>query len=468
MFGADAITRPNVGGNCHGVPALANLLVALEQLGLVNDNSTFGNVPGGAGGADGASVELRKTATAIQWRQDDDTPTWTDLVLLSEITGAQGAPGVQGPQGAPGQDGEPCDCDDLEETPGQDGDEKRCNVASFLADEILPDLAQQVLNSVDLSTDVLSLGALLVSIGSAFFTGGATVAFGAAIVAAASQLAGIDTATVNAELTNAWWSEVKCKLYCAMPDNGILTSAVLSALADEVDEIQGFVNARALVVPQIRNLSNELAAQSSTLGTLYTGNCASCDCQTENPCTEVYDSADPETRIIPPGVSVNFTGSPQWNFSRFGNGSTASTGGYTGWFQAPNETFSGGVNNGKYIAGNAGVGWDVNSNLHPVSAVVIAYETPCDIETVSFYAKTWVDGYSAGDFRDIRVVYFDALRNVLSTWQPDTPYPSTVDWVQFIAQPNVLGVSYILIEVSHFNPTPDGAALDEIRINEGS
>ena len=49
----------------------------------------------------------------IVWRYVGDT-TWTNLVALATITGADGAPGQDGAPGTPGQDGAPG-------TPGQDG-----------------------------------------------------------------------------------------------------------------------------------------------------------------------------------------------------------------------------------------------------------------------------------------------------------------------------------------------------------
>lgn len=56
---------------------------------------------GSGGGADAREIELRKSATAIQWRYTGDE-TWNDLVALAEITGAQGE---QGQAGEPGKDG---------------------------------------------------------------------------------------------------------------------------------------------------------------------------------------------------------------------------------------------------------------------------------------------------------------------------------------------------------------------------
>lgn len=59
---------------------------------------------GSGGGADAREIELRKSATAIQWRYTGDE-TWNDLVTLAEITGAQGEQGIPGPKGEPGAPG---------------------------------------------------------------------------------------------------------------------------------------------------------------------------------------------------------------------------------------------------------------------------------------------------------------------------------------------------------------------------
>lgn len=60
---------------------------------------------GSGGGADAREIELRKSATAIQWRYTGDE-TWNDLVTLAEITGAQGEQGIPGPKGEQGVKGE--------------------------------------------------------------------------------------------------------------------------------------------------------------------------------------------------------------------------------------------------------------------------------------------------------------------------------------------------------------------------
>lgn len=63
-------------------------------------------IRGGSGsGADAREIELRKSATAIQWRYTGDE-TWNDLVALAEITGARGEQGPKGDPGATGAQGE--------------------------------------------------------------------------------------------------------------------------------------------------------------------------------------------------------------------------------------------------------------------------------------------------------------------------------------------------------------------------
>ena len=51
-------------------------------------------------------VQLRKTATALEWRTSESA-SWELLVLLADITGPQGAQGADGEQGAQGIQGVP-------------------------------------------------------------------------------------------------------------------------------------------------------------------------------------------------------------------------------------------------------------------------------------------------------------------------------------------------------------------------
>lgn len=99
------------------------------------------SAPAGADGADGAdgvdgingkSVELRKSGSAVQWRQTDDV--WADLVALSEITGPQGPQGTQGIQGIQGPAGSKGDTG----AAGRDGIDGAQYVVSTMSGVTLP------------------------------------------------------------------------------------------------------------------------------------------------------------------------------------------------------------------------------------------------------------------------------------------------------------------------------------------
>lgn len=108
-----------------------------------------GCLPPGMDGTDGASAELRVSGGYIQWRQDDDSPTWTNLIALSALTGAPGddgapgAPGEDGSDGAPGTPGAPGE----DGAPGAGGNEydppptaeqpdALCNAAAFIVGKV--------------------------------------------------------------------------------------------------------------------------------------------------------------------------------------------------------------------------------------------------------------------------------------------------------------------------------------------
>lgn len=68
---------------------------ALAQIWAAIDELKAGGGGSGTPGKDGREIEIQNNGTAIQWRYagDDD---WTDLVQLSDITGAKGDPGDNG------------------------------------------------------------------------------------------------------------------------------------------------------------------------------------------------------------------------------------------------------------------------------------------------------------------------------------------------------------------------------------
>lgn len=78
-------------------------LIALSELtGAPGPQGTPG--ADGADGADGREIELQTDPTYIQWRYVGD-PTWFNLIALASLVGPQGPqgdPGPAGPAGAPG------------------------------------------------------------------------------------------------------------------------------------------------------------------------------------------------------------------------------------------------------------------------------------------------------------------------------------------------------------------------------
>jgi hypothetical protein len=82
-----------------------SLLGPTGSTGSAGTNGTNGtNGSDGADGIDGREIELQNNETAIQWRYVGDV-SWTDLVLLTDITGPQGDTGDQGVKGDTGDTG---------------------------------------------------------------------------------------------------------------------------------------------------------------------------------------------------------------------------------------------------------------------------------------------------------------------------------------------------------------------------
>ena len=63
------------------------------------------NGKNGKDGTDAREIELRTTATHIQWRYAGSS-VWRNLIPLKELIGPQGKPGVKGEKGQKGDDGE--------------------------------------------------------------------------------------------------------------------------------------------------------------------------------------------------------------------------------------------------------------------------------------------------------------------------------------------------------------------------
>lgn len=82
------ITQSNSPGLTVAAPSDSKVIEVMA--GLKGDKGEDGDGSGGPGndGADGREVELRATGTHIQWRYEGES--WTDLIALSQLEGADG------------------------------------------------------------------------------------------------------------------------------------------------------------------------------------------------------------------------------------------------------------------------------------------------------------------------------------------------------------------------------------------
>jgi len=210
--------------------------------------------PDGPPGEDGASVEMRVFDGWIQWRQDDDDPTWQNLVALSTLKGDDGEPGLPGVPGAPGPQGEqgipgpPGDCSICIDDPGDPeecSDEAACGIAVGLTDHI-HEWYEFTLTEWDF---VANVAQVMLSVLGAF--GGSLLVAGLTAVVELIQQFG--TNTIRVENTPQIWEIVRCRLYCRIRGNCSITADTLSAWAADVEPL-GDVGPK-VIAAQIRSLA---------------------------------------------------------------------------------------------------------------------------------------------------------------------------------------------------------------------
>lgn len=204
-------------------------------------------------------------------------------------TGPQGEQGPQGIQGLPGPKGEKgdaADCADCpsndfpEETPGDDGSGKRCGVATYMAENIIPSISDDVINQLAIAGTAADLVTALLGIAVIASGGTAIAVFAAGGATVLTSLFGVDITLLEAELDTAFWIEAKCRWYCEIPDDGILTPGVIEACAQATLQIQDKPRATAHVAGILRALSEEMRGYISVIGAQTTGVC-DCDCGEE-------------------------------------------------------------------------------------------------------------------------------------------------------------------------------------------
>lgn len=258
-FGGTApVSRPTITGERDANPALAALLTGLASQGLIVNSTTAGTgaiasvevetldagedatanynattrvlslgIPRGntgltgAAGADGASPEMRVSGGYIQWRQDDDDPTWANLVSIESLTGA------------PGECASDCLIPPQPTVPaGVDRDARACAIATGLG--------AWLHGAFDDSLDIIVAGVAAGKIVSGIVSDliDAIPVLGA-VVDAITNFAENTVAAVAEEIKAAngdYFREmIQCQLYCIMVnDTDDFTEAYLSAVKGEL------------------------------------------------------------------------------------------------------------------------------------------------------------------------------------------------------------------------------------------
>lgn len=252
----------------------------------------------------GANVQFRQTDCTLEVSEDGGQ-TWTEIfnagcaktvITYNPDTGyieADGEPVVNGDTII---NNTIIVNDTSEITPN--GLNKRCDMASYYADLMLPSHMAQIVQTIEQTgnnKEALSslIGFAVALTGLIFmpFTGGASGAaalawvFGAFTVAEtlgelSALVADADAAAVNNDMTTQFWQDVKCKIYCVLPNDGIVSQAIQAQIADEVQTLAAsYPNAIPLLAESIRQFSPEAIGRFNIFGALYDGsNCDLCAC----------------------------------------------------------------------------------------------------------------------------------------------------------------------------------------------
>lgn len=237
---------------------------------LIHKNAITGpKGEAGPAGVSGKQVYLWADEEGINWRYVGDTGR-NQLISIAELMGPQGPKGQQGPQGEQGPPGKTIYVMD---TWGEDGTQKACNVASYLAEYYLPGVLNQVINNSNSSLSVGSALAALLGVAVGFVAGGpAGAVFGGATGAGIGFMSA-DNSDASAELTPQFWERVKYALLPRIPETGILDITMLPDMSASVSGITGAPNASALVSEVIAALGLDALVGISQYGSIYEGDC---------------------------------------------------------------------------------------------------------------------------------------------------------------------------------------------------
>ena len=219
------------------------------------------------------------------------------------------------------------------QTEGNDGSDKRCDLATYLVDIPLPSQAQQLIALREAEANAYNLAAAIAAIpavvAGVIITGGVAIPaylISAAAISAASGGAAsvyavtleMDTAATSAELTPQFWQDVKCIIYCTLLGEARLTQDIVTQIHDNIltELLTQYPNAAPLIAAMFISWSEETRGLYTSTGALYTGsNCNLCTCPEWSENVISHDKhGDPQTPYV---TTENMTeavvaGAPIW------------------------------------------------------------------------------------------------------------------------------------------------------------
>ena len=372
---------PEISGARDGNVALTSTLFKLAQVGLIDNNTTVGTRPvDGTQGPSGATGTQGPSGA-------------TGATGAPGPSGATGAPGPSGATGAPGPSGQA----GVSATSGANGDAKRCGVATYLTDVILPDLVNGLLNNLDNGANAAQIAIGSFGLGAAVFSAGVS-AIAASGVVLFLELVNIDTALVRAEITNSFYEIVRCAIYESLANDGLLTQSVTTSAANLIDARASSLNARATINPILRALSDEARNEIAVIGALTAGgNCNACVQNNTPPlCTSFSVTFDTTASWLRVGADVvhGAPGQPK-----------------TGFLSA-----SGGRGSPFCVSSAATPLFFSGQTLH-MAQVEIDLGIACNIASVSYFRRT--TGFVGGAGFTAGFYFFDANGTLITSNQND-------------------------------------------------
>lgn len=208
--------------------------------------------------------------------------------------GEDGAPGIQGPPGPPGEDGEQglpgedCDCENqptpIIPPPDDPISQVYCNIAGYITFDYLRQAAEEGAEAYDDTVNLFQTATAIIAVVVGVFAG----PIYALALAAAQALGGSIASNFNEfeDLLedSAFWSDLSCKVYCAIEAAGGLNEDSLSAIASIVTahEAATYPNAAPALGQFIADGGLAVITYKMNAGIRTTYDCSGCDCENED------------------------------------------------------------------------------------------------------------------------------------------------------------------------------------------